>query len=376
MYFINVSGGGRQLHKVVYDPKSGQFGFVFDDERYKLLFQETQDPAVLEEVKKLKIKLDEANVKVQSCERENGATIMQAEVWKQKFGDAIAQAEVAKKGEMKAETETKEVLEKVTEVKKELAAERQAKKSAMKAEAGLKKQLEEETRARRQAEAVAVGCKAEVARLKQSTKDVKAAEGDAKNDLRQELTKCKQCVESLKVRANKAETRNKDLIIQVGEEKDLRAVVVQEKGELVDLLENAQRLREEAEEQLKIRMEELATQTEKLRRAEEGVAVDSGVPVCVTVYTQTDAVVVGPTSSDAVVESETEVMSRLDIQTVEFATQTEAATETSASGVERDYRHEVEGQTDVMGRPPIQKEEPEKQTATDGNWSRRDVFLP
>ena len=146
------------------------------------------------------------------------------------------------------------------------------------------------------------------------------------------------------MRANNAESRNKDLIIQVGEEKGLRAVVVQEKGELVDLLENAQRLREEAEEQLKIRMEELATQTEKLRRAEEGVAVDSGVPVCVTVYTQTDAVVVGPTSSDAVVESETEVMGRLDIQTVEFATQTEAATETSASGVERECRHEVEVQ--------------------------------
>ena len=117
---------------------------------------------------------------------------------------------------------------------------------------------------------------------------------------------------------------------------------MQEKGELVDWLENAQRLREEAEEQLKIRMEELATQTEKLRRAEEGVAVDSGVPVCVTVYTQTDAVVVGPNSSDAVVESETEVMSRLDIQTVECVT--EAATETSASGVERECRHEVEVQ--------------------------------
>ena len=100
MDFINVSGGGRQLHKVLYDPKSGQFGFVFDDERYKLLFQATQDPAVLEEVKKLKIRLDEAKDKVKSCERENGATIIQAEVWKQEFGDAIAQAEVAKKGEM------------------------------------------------------------------------------------------------------------------------------------------------------------------------------------------------------------------------------------------------------------------------------------
>ena len=41
---------------------------------------------------------------------------------------------------------------------------------------------------------------------------------------------------------------------------------------------------------------------------------------------------------------QTEVMGRPGIQTVEFATQTEAATETSASGVERECRHEVEVQ--------------------------------
>ena len=99
MDFINVSGGGRQLHKVVYDPKSGQCGFVFDDERYKLLFQATQDPAVLEEVKKLKIKLDEAKDTVTRCKRENDATIAQAKVWKKRA--------------MKADPESKEAMKKL-----------------------------------------------------------------------------------------------------------------------------------------------------------------------------------------------------------------------------------------------------------------------
>ena len=77
---INVLHSDEQpLHKVVYDVQSGQFGFVFDDGRFKHLLQLGQEPS--EEVKKLKISLAEANVKVQSCERENGATIMQAEVW-------------------------------------------------------------------------------------------------------------------------------------------------------------------------------------------------------------------------------------------------------------------------------------------------------
>ena len=97
MDFINVSGGGRQLHKVVYDPKSGQCGFVFDNERYKLLFQAAQDPAVPEEVKKLKIRLDEAKDRVKSCERENGATIMQAEVWKKRAMKAEAKSTEAMK---------------------------------------------------------------------------------------------------------------------------------------------------------------------------------------------------------------------------------------------------------------------------------------
>ena len=139
--------------------------------------------------------------------------------------------------------------------------------------------------------------------MTQSVKDVKVANGEAKNDLRHELAECKQRVENLTVRVAKAETRCKVLNTQGGEEKNLREEVVQEKVALVDLLENAQRLREAAEEQLKIQMEELAMQTEKLR-AEEVVAVGSGLPVRVEVYTQTDSVVVDPTSSGAVAESE------------------------------------------------------------------------
>ena len=47
----------KPLYKVVYDVQSGQFGFVFDDGRFKHLLQLGQEPS--EEVKKLKILLDE-----------------------------------------------------------------------------------------------------------------------------------------------------------------------------------------------------------------------------------------------------------------------------------------------------------------------------
>ena len=92
---IKVAGGGRPLHKVVYDIMSGQYGFVFDDGRYQYLFQGDQDPAVMEEVKKLKIRLDEtldelykANDRVKKCEQENGSAIAKAESWKKKAKNA------------------------------------------------------------------------------------------------------------------------------------------------------------------------------------------------------------------------------------------------------------------------------------------------
>ena len=62
----------KPLHKVVYDVQSGQFGFVFDDGRFKHLLQLGQEPS--EEVKKLKILLDEALDQMKMLEREHGAT--------------------------------------------------------------------------------------------------------------------------------------------------------------------------------------------------------------------------------------------------------------------------------------------------------------
>ena len=47
----------KPLHKVVYDVQSGQFGFVFDDGRFKHLLQLGQE--LSEEVKKPKILLEE-----------------------------------------------------------------------------------------------------------------------------------------------------------------------------------------------------------------------------------------------------------------------------------------------------------------------------
>ena len=116
---------GKPLHKVVYDVQSGQFGFVFDDGRFKHLLQLGQEPS--EEVKKLKILLEETFDQVKRLERESGA--------------AIAQAVDSKKSSMKSDAETKEVLEKLRAKEKELAAEKKARK---KAEAVLQKKLEED----------------------------------------------------------------------------------------------------------------------------------------------------------------------------------------------------------------------------------------
>ena len=68
---------GKPLHKVVYDVQSGQFGFVFDDGRFKHLLQLGQEPS--EEVKKLQILLDETLAQVKRLERESGAAIAQAD---------------------------------------------------------------------------------------------------------------------------------------------------------------------------------------------------------------------------------------------------------------------------------------------------------
>ena len=95
---INVlHSDGKPLHKVVYDVQSGQFGFVFDDGRFKHLLQLGQEPS--EEVKKLQILLDETLAQVKRLKRESGA--------------AIAQAVDSKKSAMKADAEKKEVLEKL-----------------------------------------------------------------------------------------------------------------------------------------------------------------------------------------------------------------------------------------------------------------------
>ena len=92
----------KPLYKVVYDVPSGQFGFVFDDGRFKHLLQQGQEPS--EEVKKLKILLDETLGQMKVLERESGA--------------AVAQAAASQKSAMKSDAETKEVLKKVFQTKK------------------------------------------------------------------------------------------------------------------------------------------------------------------------------------------------------------------------------------------------------------------
>ena len=136
---IKIAGGGRELHKVVYDNKSGQYGFVFDDGRYQYLFQEDQDPKVLEEVKKFKIQLDGAQEQITRCERECGAAIARADVSKKNEMqakknemEAIARAEVSKKKEMDARAELNVALAKLKATEEALEAEKKVRKSAQK----------------------------------------------------------------------------------------------------------------------------------------------------------------------------------------------------------------------------------------------------
>ena len=91
--------------------------------------REAQEPS--EEVKKLKILLEEAFDQVKRLERESGAAVAQAV-------DSKKQAVDSKKSAMKADAEKKEVLEKLRAKEKELAAEKKARK---KAEAVLQKKL-------------------------------------------------------------------------------------------------------------------------------------------------------------------------------------------------------------------------------------------
>ena len=169
---IALHSDEKPLHKVDYDVQSGQFGFVFDDGRFKHLLQLGQE--LSEQVKKLKILLEEAFDQVKRLERESGA--------------AIAQAVDSKKSAMKADAEKKEVLEKLRAKKKELAAEKKARKIA---EAALQKQLEEQTRLRRRAEAEAAEWKAQATRTKQAKVDEKTSGEEAKTDLRLQLANAK-----------------------------------------------------------------------------------------------------------------------------------------------------------------------------------------
>ena len=207
----------------------------------------------------------------------------------------------------------------------------------------------------------------------------------------------KLAVDRLKIRSDTAEKGYKNLTKEVVEQKDMRIAAQQHvrnksEAEAKEIVEtHLVSVQTEAICRSDAKMEETATQTEKLRRAEDGVAVVAGVPVCVAVYTQTDSVVVDPTSSGAAAESETalhdtekklldtvatrddsvqtEVMGRLDIQTVEFATQTKAATETTTSGVERECRHEVEVQSlkrEVRKEVPARR--PARERCKKGGW--------
>ena len=141
-------GNDKPIHRLIFDARSDKFIFIYDDGRSEKRWT-SQDAATpketSEEVKKLQILLDEALAQVKRRDRESGA--------------AIAQAEVAKKGEMKAVTETKEVLEKLQAKEKELAAQQKASKIT---EAVLQKKLADEMRA----EAVAAEYKIQVARMK------------------------------------------------------------------------------------------------------------------------------------------------------------------------------------------------------------------
>ena len=76
---IKIVGGGWDLRKFGYGNKSGQYGFIFDDGRYQCWFETGQDPTVVEEEKKLKIRVVEAQELIKRFDRESSAVIAQAD---------------------------------------------------------------------------------------------------------------------------------------------------------------------------------------------------------------------------------------------------------------------------------------------------------
>ena len=139
--------------------------------------------------------------------------------------------------------------------------------------------------------------KEQLSRMKQSKRDAQAAVDIAEEDRRRKAAETQEVADRWKQRALTAEARSKALAIQAGEQKTLREQVVQEKGVLMDLLENAQQLREAAEAQLMHQQD-----VDRINAAEDVVTH--------TAATQTEPYVV-------------------EFSVVEFATQTE---ETKAKG--------------------------------------------
>ena len=287
---IKIAGGGRELHKVVYDNKSGQYGFVFDDGRYQYLFQEDQDPKVLEEVKKLKIQLDGAQEQITRCEPECGAAIARADVSKKNEMqakknemEAIARAEVSEKKEMDARAQLKVALEKLKAAEEALEAEKKVRKS-------VQKELEVAKTARTHAEKKTSESEARVARVEQSKTDSQAAADNVEEGLRRKLAETQERVDRLKIRADTAEKGNKNLTKQVVEQKDMRIAAEQHAGDLEGMLEAAlTSLRDKSEAEAKeivetrivsvqteaicrsdAKMEEIATQTEESQEAVQG----------------------------------------------------------------------------------------------------------
>ena len=287
---IKIAGGGRELHKVVYDNKSGQYGFVFDDGQYQYLFQEDQDPKVLGEVKKLKIQLDGAQEQITRCERECGAAIARADVSKKNEMqakknemEAIARAEVSKKKEMEARAELKVALEKLKAAEEALKAEKKVRQS-------VQKELEVAKTARTHAEKKTSESEARVVRVEQSKTDSQAAADNVEEGLRRKLAETQERVDRLKIRADTAEKGNKNLTKQVVEQKDMRTAAEQHAGDLEGMLEAAlTSLRDKSEAEAKeivetrivsvqteaicrsdAKMEEIATQTEESQEAVQG----------------------------------------------------------------------------------------------------------
>ena len=256
-----LHGGEKPLHKVVYDIQSGQFGFVFDDGRFKHLLQLGQEPS--EEVKKLKILLDETLDRMKILEREHGA--------------AIAQAAASKKSAMKADAEKKEVLEKLRAKEKKFVAE---KKAWTTAEVALQKKLEEAIRARRRAEAKAAESEAQATRMKQAKDDVKDSGEEVKAGLRSTIEDLKRELEKVRKRAANSENNYREVSKQLVEEKDMRNDVQQRLGDVTVMLEAAQQQLQEVEKAKAVEVEETqvaSTQTE-LKVVELATQTEGGLP--------------------------------------------------------------------------------------------------